>query len=147
MLTAVHLAEDGTPIRWRVENSWVRFSLFLIPRKAKLIAFLLTGTRRMQQRVHCNVARMVRVRLSLPLSPPVFIPTDLRICCLSLVCFDHLLSLSPLCRNYVYQIVAPRSFVPRSLLDIYDHSEVNPLPPWDVLGTLQLLLIPQSSSC
>ncbi|BGP13569.1 bleomycin hydrolase [Rhodosporidiobolus nylandii] len=34
---------------------------------------------------------------------------------------------------YVFQIVAPRSYVPHELLDIYDHSPVTSLPPWDVL--------------
>ncbi|BGO89288.1 bleomycin hydrolase [Rhodotorula toruloides] len=37
--------------------------------------------------------------------------------------------------NYVYQIVAPRSFLSHELLDIYDDAPVTVLPPWDVLGT------------
>jgi bleomycin hydrolase len=40
--------------------------------------------------------------------------------------------------NYVYQIVAPRSFLSHELLDIYDSAPVTVLPPWDVLGALRL---------
>ncbi|BGO99973.1 bleomycin hydrolase [Rhodotorula toruloides] len=36
--------------------------------------------------------------------------------------------------NYVYQIVAPRSFLSHELLDIYDSAPITVLPPWDVLG-------------
>ncbi|GAA5905653.1 hypothetical protein JCM6882_008738 [Rhodosporidiobolus microsporus] len=36
---------------------------------------------------------------------------------------------------YVFQIVAPRHYVPHDLLEIYDHSPVTALPPWDVLGS------------
>lgn len=40
--------------------------------------------------------------------------------------------------NYVYQIVAPRSFLSHELLDIYDNAPVTVLPPWDVLGNSRL---------
>ncbi|GAA5988678.1 hypothetical protein JCM11641_006501 [Rhodosporidiobolus odoratus] len=35
-------------------------------------------------------------------------------------------------KNYVFQIVAPRSYVPHDLLDVYDHATPTVLPPWDV---------------
>ncbi|GAA6042230.1 hypothetical protein JCM8097_005107 [Rhodosporidiobolus ruineniae] len=37
--------------------------------------------------------------------------------------------------NYVYQVVIPRGYVPRDLLETYDHGRVTSLPPWDVLGS------------
>ncbi|GAA6003281.1 hypothetical protein JCM10207_001841 [Rhodosporidiobolus poonsookiae] len=37
-------------------------------------------------------------------------------------------------KNYVFQIVAPRRFVPPRMVDVYDHSTPKRLPPWDPLA-------------
>lgn len=42
--------------------------------------------------------------------------------------------------EYVFQIAAPREFVDRDLLDIYDNAQHHVLPMWDTLGALRLCM-------
>ena len=38
--------------------------------------------------------------------------------------------------EYVFQVLVPRQFVDRDLVDLYDHSTPSPLPVYDPLGAL-----------
>ena len=50
-----------------------------------------------------------------------------------LVCSMHT-NTSYSCQEHVYQVAALRAFVPKDLLKIYDHADVNEYKIWDPMA-------------